>query len=64
MEVDQQNSHQAIALVQTVRRNFEGLTKQEVKKAIQARKTQARLGHLSEATYRREVSRNSSHSLF
>eukprot|EP00804_Cyclotella_cryptica_P004758 CCRYP_016241-RA/>CCRYP_016241-RA protein AED:0.30 eAED:0.32 QI:0/0/0/1/0/0/4/0/361 len=54
----------AAVLIQTVRQNFEGYTREEVERAIMARKMQSRSGHPSEATFKREVSRASTSSLF
>ena len=47
----------AIVLVQSVRKQYDGYTRKEVERAIEARKLQSRLGHPSEAQYTREVSR-------
>ena len=57
-------SKAAAMLVQSIRQNFEGYTREEVRRAIMARKMQARAGHPSENTYKKEVSRNSESSLF
>ena len=47
----------AIMMVQTVRQRYEGYTKKEVERAIEARKLQGRLGNPSEATFKGQVSR-------
>ncbi len=51
-------------LVQTVHGNFEGYTREEVERAIMASKMQGRSGHLSNATLKKEVSRNSPSLIF
>eukprot|EP00804_Cyclotella_cryptica_P010780 CCRYP_008725-RA/>CCRYP_008725-RA protein AED:0.40 eAED:0.50 QI:0/0/0/1/1/1/2/0/173 len=45
----------AAVLIQTVRQNFEGYTREEVERAIMARKMQSRSGHPSETTFKRET---------
>ena len=47
----------AIAMLQTVRKNMEGLTKCEVKKSVLARKAQARVGTPTEADFIEMVSK-------
>ena len=54
----------AAMMVQTVRKNFKGYTREEVERAILARKMQARGGHPSEGTFKREVSRQSPSLIF
>jgi hypothetical protein len=54
----------ATMMVQTIRKNYEGYTREEVERAILARKMQARAGHPSETAYKREVSRQSPSSIF
>ena len=48
--------HEAFAMVQTVRKQFEGFTKREMKKAILAWKLQAMLGHPSDQKLKQMVS--------
>lgn len=55
VDLDEEGSENAVLLVQTVRKNYEGFTRREVERAILARKLQARAGHPSEATFRREA---------
>ncbi|KAL7531143.1 hypothetical protein ACHAXR_008885 [Thalassiosira sp. AJA248-18] len=64
VDLDEEGSENAVLLVQTVRKNYEGFTRREVERAILARKLQARSGHPSEATFKREMSRTSKSSLF
>ena len=64
MDLSQDKTGAAAMLVQTIRQNFEGYTRQEVERAILARKMQSRGGHPSEAVLKREVSRTSPSSLF
>jgi len=49
---------EAVSLVQTMRRNYEGYTKHEVLKAKEARRAQAMLDNPSEAEYKGMVSHN------
>lgn len=44
-------------MVQAVRERFEGYTKQEVERAILARKLKGRIGNPSEAQFKRQLSR-------
>eukprot|EP00804_Cyclotella_cryptica_P011280 CCRYP_007764-RB/>CCRYP_007764-RB protein AED:0.31 eAED:0.33 QI:0/0/0/1/1/1/2/0/430 len=44
-----------VALVQCTRKSYEGYTKEEVKRAIEARKAQARAGHPSKAAFKKET---------
>lgn len=48
IDLDDHGSDNAVMLVQTVRKNFEGYTRREIEKAIEARRLQARTGHPSE----------------
>ncbi|KAL7529447.1 hypothetical protein ACHAXR_002971 [Thalassiosira sp. AJA248-18] len=64
VDLDEEGSENAVMLVQTVCKNYEGFTKREVERAILARKLQARSGHPSETVFKREVSRTSESSLF
>ena len=57
LDLDDQDNDGAIMLVQTVRQNFEGYTRQEVERAIEARNLQNNTGHPSETAYKAEVSR-------
>ncbi len=47
-----------VSMVQTIRGNYEGYTKQEVLKAKEARRAQAMMGNHSEADYKGMVSHN------
>ena len=49
-----------VAMVQTVRENYEGYTKREVEKAIQARKAQMNMGNMSDADFKDMVSKSTS----
>ena len=49
---------EGVSLVQTVRGNYEGYTKQEVLKAKEARRTEAMMGNPSEGDYKGMVSHN------
>ncbi len=64
VDLDAEHHKASVALVQCIRKNYEGYTKEEVKRAIDARKAQARTGHPSEAKFKKEVSRTSNSSLF
>ena len=64
IDLDDHSDDAALILVQTVRKNYEGFTREEVERAIEARKVQARTGHPSEKILRKEVSRKSARSLF
>ncbi|KAL7484711.1 hypothetical protein ACHAW6_010338 [Cyclotella cf. meneghiniana] len=55
MDLSQDKTGAAAMLVQTIRQNFEGYTRQEVERAILARKMQSRGGHPSEAVLKREA---------
>ncbi|KAL7528833.1 hypothetical protein ACHAWF_002726 [Thalassiosira exigua] len=57
IDLDDHGDEAAVMLVQTVRQNFEGYTRQEVERAIEARKLQARTGHPSEDAFKKEVNR-------
>ena len=46
--IDLQDTKKGVAFVQTVRKSFEGYTKQDVKKAIAAREAPTMLGCQSE----------------
>mmetsp|Transcript_4507 Transcript_4507/g.6406 ORF Transcript_4507/g.6406 Transcript_4507/m.6406 type:complete len:231 (-) Transcript_4507:100-792(-) len=50
--IDMRKVSEAVAMVQTVRGNFEGFTKKEVEKAIQARRLQAMMAHPSDAEFK------------
>ena len=52
IDLGKSKSKAAAILVQTVRQNFEGFTREEVERAILARKMQSRSGHPSEAAFR------------
>ena len=45
VDLDEEGDGNAVLLVQTIRKNYEGFTKREVERAILARKLQARSGH-------------------
>jgi hypothetical protein len=64
VDLDDEEENAAIIMVQTVREQYTGYTRREVERAIAARKLQARAGHPSEATLKKEVSRKSESSLF
>eukprot|EP00804_Cyclotella_cryptica_P006222 CCRYP_015296-RA/>CCRYP_015296-RA protein AED:0.33 eAED:0.35 QI:23/0/0/1/0/0/3/0/304 len=64
VDLSKERNIAAAVLIQTVRQNFEGYTREEVERAIMARKMQSRSGHPSEATFKREVSCASASSLF
>ena len=64
VDLNEQGDENAVLLVQTVRKNYEGFTRQEVEQAILARKLQARSGHPSEAVFKNKVSCKSKSSLF
>ena len=64
VDLDAEHHKASVVLVQCIRKNYERYTKEEVKRAIDARKAQARAGHPSEATFKKEVSRTSNSSLF
>ena len=57
IDLDDDDSDAAIMLVQTIRKNFEGYTRREVERAIEARKLQNMTGHASEGAFKSEVSR-------
>ncbi|KAL7551229.1 hypothetical protein ACHAWF_014413 [Thalassiosira exigua] len=57
VDLDDHSDEAAIMLVQTVRKNYEGYTRAEVERAIEARKLQARTGHASEAEFKKQVNR-------
>ena len=64
IDLNQDKTGVAAMLVQSIRQNFEGYTREEVEGAILARKMQGRGGHPSEAAFKREVSRMSPSSIF
>jgi hypothetical protein len=64
VDLEEVDGNTATMMVQTVRKNFEGYTREEVERGILARKMQAREGHPSESAFKGEVSRNSPSSLF
>ncbi|KAL7476985.1 hypothetical protein ACHAW6_002810, partial [Cyclotella cf. meneghiniana] len=55
IDLSQDKTGAATMLVQTIRQNFKGYTREEVEQAILARKMQRRGGHPSEAVFRREA---------
>ncbi|KAL7534414.1 hypothetical protein ACHAWF_004829, partial [Thalassiosira exigua] len=57
IDLDDHGDDAAVILVQSVRKNYEGYTRQEVERAIEARKLQARTGHASEGEFKKEVNR-------
>ena len=56
--VDLHSSETAVILTQTVRDNYDGFTKREVKDAKLARKLQGMVAHPSERTFHNMVSEN------
>lgn len=64
IDLDNSDNDAAILMVQTIIENFEGFTRKEVKRAIAARKAQALGGHPSERVLKKEVSHESTSSLF
>eukprot|EP00804_Cyclotella_cryptica_P025530 CCRYP_012008-RA/>CCRYP_012008-RA protein AED:0.36 eAED:0.36 QI:0/-1/0/1/-1/1/1/0/251 len=63
-DLSKDNTGAAAMLVQSIRQNFEGYTREEVERAILSRKMQGREGHPSKAAFKREVSWTSPSSLF
>ena len=57
--IDMREHQDAFAMVQTVRKNFEGFTRRQVKKAILARELQAKVAHPSDQQFKRMVSQRS-----
>ena len=57
IDLTDEDNDPAILFIQSIRQNYEGFTREEVKRAIEARKLQARSGNPSEAAYKDEVSR-------
>ena len=55
--IDMREYQEAFGMVQTVRKQFKGFTRKEVKKAILAQKLQAMLGHPSDQELTQMVSR-------
>jgi len=62
LDLDDHSNDGAIMLVQTVRKNFEGYTREEVKCAVEAHKLQSRTGHAIKAAFKTEVSRRPNES--
>ena len=57
IDLDNDGSEAAVMLVQSIRKNFEGYTRKEVERAIEARKLQNMTGMASEGAFKNEVSR-------
>ena len=57
LDLDDHDNSGAVMLVQSIRQNFEGYTREEVTRAIEARNLQHNTGHPSEAAFKAEVSR-------
>ena len=54
--IDIREHHQGISMIETVQKNFEGVTKKQLNKAIMARVLQRRIGHPPEERYKEIVS--------
>ena len=54
--IDMRENHAGLALLQTVRKNFEGFTKKQAEKALLARNVQAMVGHPSDGEFNQMVS--------
>ncbi len=54
---------EAVAMAQTVRQRYKGYTKREVQDAIAARKTQAMLGHPTDAQFQKKGEKQSNKKL-
>ena len=57
--IDLRQHKEGFALVQTIRKNFEGFTKKQIEKAILAREAQAMMGHPPDVKFKQLVSSNS-----
>ena len=57
--IDMRDHEDAVLMVQTVRKNFEGYIKREVKAAFLARKAQAMVGHPADKKFKQMVSAKS-----
>lgn len=64
INLDAHGSKASIVMIQMLRQNFEGFTRQEVEHDIAARRAQALSGHSSEHVFKSEVSHKSNSSLF
>ena len=57
--IDMREHKEAFALLQTVRKNFEGFTKRQIKQAKLARRAQAMVGHPTDEKFKQMVSSKS-----
>ena len=57
--IDMREHQEAFAMVQTIRKNFEGFIKEQVERAILARKAQAKVAHPADAKFKQMVSSKS-----
>jgi hypothetical protein len=57
--IDMREQHFGVAMLQTVRKNYEGFTKAQVVKAVLARKAQAKVAHPSDEKFKQMVSHRS-----